>query len=382
MKVLVTGATGFIGGAVAKELAARGHAVRAFMRTYAHIARLKALGMETALGDVLDRASLDRALEGCDGLVHAAAQDSLRLADGEACRRVNVEGMRNVLDAARAARVQRAVYVSGASTIGPSGRQDEVRDESAPHPIQGRHLGLAIARSKVEAEELALAAPARGVPVVVVNPTMVIGPIGGGAAPRGQRFIESIPKLLRREIPVYVRGGINLCDIRDVAAGIASALERGRAGERDILGGTNVTLDQLFEEARRLTGLPGPTPIPYALAYVGALASEVGTRLFGDHAASEIHRGAVRLMGRTWFVSSAKAERELGYRPRPFAEMLRDTLEALGVTSDAPSARAGDHLAEPGLSAQPGQQDFLPPAPEAPPSASPGGRGSLEEACA
>ena len=263
MRVLVTGATGFVGGNLARELWSRGYEVRALARPGSNTLTTKGTGIERVAGDILDRESLDRVIEGCQAVFHCAAAYTFWSRDPEGVRRVNVEGTVNVLESAAAAAVERVVYTSTVSTIGIPG-DGGLADEWTPLTPKALHGHYK--ESKFEAEQKALKLAGKGVPVVVVNPTAPVGPWDVKPTPTGKIILDFV----RRKIPAYLATGMNLVDVADVSAGHILALERGRDGERYILGNRNVTLKEMFAMLSNITGLSAPrVRLPYWLV-VGA----------------------------------------------------------------------------------------------------------------
>jgi dihydroflavonol-4-reductase len=281
MEVYVTGGgIGFIGGHVVRVLRERGADVR------------------DELVDVLDGPGLERAMRGCDALVHVAALYSYDAAEA-ALARVNIDGTRTVLAAAARAGVRRVVHTSTAGTCGPVAGRPATEDDGPP----AWELRVPYKRTKLEAEKLALAAGA-----VVVNPTTPVGEGDTRPTPTGAMIAGVARGRYRGYIPTT---GLNVVDVHDVALGHALALERGRAGERYLLGGTDVWLGDLFATIARLAGRPRPRiRVPYAAARAAA-------------ALGLVNRDEVRLARLPMFFSSAKAERELGYSPGPIEPALR-----------------------------------------------------------
>ena len=315
MKVLVTGATGLIGAWVARALAARGHAVRALLRPASDPAPLAGVAVEIVRGDVLDAASVRAALAGADAVVHLAGIPRIG-ADPEDLAGVNVAGTEIVLGAAREAGVARAIHTSSLSAAGGT-RRPVVRSEDAPGNAEA--LGIAYFLSKLRGERIALAEAARGLPVVVLRPGVVLGP--GDTHRSSASLVVAIAK---RRLPAVLAGGTSFCDVRDVAAGFAAALERGRPGEVYALGGHNLSLAEFSARAAAMAGVRPPVRVPYPVAWALALAAEVGARARGRRPPT--NRDLARAGSLYTFVSSEKAARELGYRIRPLDEMIRDTL--------------------------------------------------------
>lgn len=283
MKVHVTGASGFVGSHVAAALRAHGADVR------------------DERVELLDRPALERAFAGCDAVVHVAALYSFD-ARAEELERVNVAGTENVLAACAAAGVRRLVHTSTAGTCGPVPGRAATEEDGPPE----QELAVPYKRTKLAAEERVLAAARDGLDAVVVNPTAPVGEGDSKPTPTG-RMIAGVAS---GRIPAYVASGLNVVDVRDVARGHVLALERGRAGERYLLGGVNLTLAELFAAIARIAGRARPrVRVPYPVT-VGA--AQLGLA----------NRDEVRLARLPMFFSSAKAERELGYRPGPVEPAL------------------------------------------------------------
>jgi dihydroflavonol-4-reductase len=315
MRVLVTGATGLIGVEIVRALLARGHSVRALVRPASPLARLEGLAVEVVRGDVLDAASVRAALAGQEALVHAAGIPRIG-ADPRETLAVNARGVEVVFEEALRAGVARAVLTSSTSVLGGA-RSPTVADESTPGNAEA--LGIGYFVSKLRGERAAREIAARGLPLVVVRPSFVLGPgdtHGSSAA--------TVVALARRRIPGWVDGGASFCDVRDVAGGHAEALARGRAGEVYILGGHNLEMREFIARACAAAGVPRPPRIPYPLAYGMAALQEALAKVRGRRPATT--RDLVRSAALYTWVSSAKAERELGYSVRPLDEMLVDTL--------------------------------------------------------
>ena len=263
MKVLVTGAAGFVGGNLARELWDRGYEVRALVRAGSNTLTTKGTGIHRVQGDLLNRESLSRAMTGCVAVFHCAAAYTFWSRDPLGVRRTNVEGTVNVLECARDAGVERIVYTSTVSTIGVP-RDGTLGDESTPLSRDALHGHYK--QSKFDAEKEAMRLASEDVPVVVVNPTTPVGPWDVKPTPTGKIVLD----FLRKRIPAYLATGMNLVDVADVSAGHILALERGEVGQRYILGNRNVTLKEMFAMLSRITGLSAPrVRLPYWLV-VGA----------------------------------------------------------------------------------------------------------------
>lgn len=313
--VLVTGATGFIGWHVARLLLERGEKVRALVRPGSQLRELEA---EVAVGDLRDPGSIERAIAGCRLVFHVAADYRLWARHPSEIYRTNVDGTRNLLVAARKAGVERIVYTSTVGTIGipPGGVGDETT------PVSLADMTGAYKRSKFLAEEVALEAARAGLPVVIVNPTAPIGDHDFKPTPTGRIILD----FLRGAMPAYVETGLNFVDVRDVAHGHLLACERGRPGERYILGSENLTLKEFFQRLAQTSGLPAPRwRMPYALAWLAGLISTGWAYLSGK--APRAPLDGVRMARKKVFVSSEKARRELGYEPRPIDDALRRAVD-------------------------------------------------------
>lgn len=328
--VLVTGATGFVGWHVARNLLARGQRVRALVRDAARSARAlgELEGIETAPGDVRDQDSLARATAGCGVVYHVAADYRLWAprAQVREMYRSNVDGTRNVLAAAQKAGVERVVYTSTVGCIG-MGTKGELGSEDSPVSL-GDMRGP-YKRSKFLAEEIALGS---GLPVVIVNPTAPVGDHDFRPTPTGKIVVD----FLRGAMPAFLDTGLNVVYAGDVAEGHVLACERGRAGQRYILGGENLTLQQIFGKLQEVTGKPAPkTRIPYAVAYAAGVVSTGWAALTGSEPRAPLD--GVRMARKKMWVRHDKAARELGYTARPAVEALRraaEWFEANGYCED------------------------------------------------
>lgn len=309
---LVTGATGLVGSHVARRLVERGDRVRVTVRVGSLTERLEGLDVEPVRADILDRQAVRRALRGVTRVFHVAGLTSLR-AGSDALFRVNVGGARLVLEEALRAGVERLVLTSSVAAVGPAPR-GTTADET--QLFTAGPLGLAYVNSKHEAEVEALRIAARGLPLVVVNPGHVLG--------RGDVYRSStdlVRRFLRREIPAYVDGALNVVDADDVARGHLLADELGVVGERYILGGRNFTLDRLFADLGRLSGIEPPAiklPLDAALALARAAEALPGRPLV---TASEVRSASL-----WWAFRSTKARRDLGWTPARHEDTLIETI--------------------------------------------------------
>ena len=250
MQVLVTGATGFIGGNLARQLSCRGYHVRALVRPGSKTLTIDATGIEPFSGDILDRPSVARAIEGCNAVFHCAAIYSFWSPDPSLVHRTNCEGTRIVLEEAQKAGVEKVVFTSTVSTIG----LPEHGLGAEETPLDPGHLVGHYKQSKYQAEQVALKMASRGLPVVVVNPTAPVGPWDVKPTPTGRIVLD----FLLGRIPGYLNTGLNVVDVGDVAAGHILALEKGLAGQRYILGHRNLSLKELLAVLSQVTGLSSP----------------------------------------------------------------------------------------------------------------------------
>jgi len=318
VRALLTGGTGFLGKSVARALAARGHALRLLARAASDLSGLPAEA-EIVRGDVTDGEGLRRAAAGCDAVVHMAALVKMWVPDRGRFEAVNVGGFRNALAAARAAGA-RLVYTSSFIAVGPAG--PEPADESRVHA--GDRFRNAYERTKARADAAAREAAALGADIVILYPGVVYGP---GDLTDGNLVVKMVADHLRGRLPGIVGPGDRLWSyafVDDVAEGHGLALERGRKGERYFLAGENATLGQLFATLERLAGARPPRRIPYGLASALGRAMFLWAELTG-HPPALTHE-VVEVFREHWAYRSEKAERELGYRPRPLAEGLERTL--------------------------------------------------------
>jgi dihydroflavonol-4-reductase len=314
-KTLVTGGTGFVGVHLVRELARRGDELRLLMREGSDADLLEGIEYERATGDVTDRDSVRRAMKGIERVFHVAGTTSMRARARDRVVDVNVGGTRNVMDEALRAGVTRAVLTSSSSAVGVA-KPGETIDEDDPFTV-GR-LGIVYINSKHEAELVAMRAAAKGLPVVIVNPSFVLGPDDPNPSGTSNALVR---RLLLRRIPGYLDGAVNVVDVRDVARGHVLADERGEEGERYLLTGRNFTVQRLFADLSRIAGVPTP-PVRMSgrLAVGGVEAVEfVGLRL--PTSADEVRSGT------QWFTyRNDKAREQLGWEPRPHEETLEDTV--------------------------------------------------------
>ena len=315
---LVTGATGFVGSAVARALLREGREVRVLARPGGDRRNLAALDVEIAEGALEDAASLAHAVAGCRSLFHVAADYRLWVRDPAAMFRANVDGTRSLMRAALAAGVERIVYTSSVATLGinPGDSADEETPSRAEDMIgpykHSKFAAEAVVRDLV-AEE--------GFPAVIVNPSTPIGPGDRKPTPTGRVIVEAA----RGHMPGFVDTGLNIVHVDDVAAGHIAAAMRGRTGERYILGGENLPLAAILAEVAAAVGRPPPRlKIPYGVAFPAALAAELAARITGREPFVTID--GVRMARKKMYFTSVKAKRELGYSSRPAREAIADAV--------------------------------------------------------
>jgi NAD+-dependent farnesol dehydrogenase len=325
VKVLVTGGTGFLGRTVARRLAARGHTLRLLTRRATNLAGLPD-DTEAAIGDVTDAASFARAAEGCGAVLHLAALVKLWVPDPERFEATNVGGIKNALAASKAAGA-RLVYTSSFIALGPSG--SGVLDASRPHP--GPPYRNAYERTKALADAEARAAALSGDDVVILYPGVVYGP---GEMTEGNLIARMVADHLNGRLPGLVGPGDrrwSYAFVEDVAEGHALALEKGRAGDRFVLGGENTTLSRFFELLQEISGTAPPRRrIPYAVASAVGRAQWLWAELTGHP--PQLTHSEVAVFEQEWACDSARAMSELGYEWRPLAEGLRETVRWLRAT--------------------------------------------------
>ncbi len=320
MKAFVTGATGFLGSHVARILADQGAELRLLVRPTSNLRNLEGLKAETATGDLRDAASLEKAIAGCDSVFHVAADYRLWVRDPAELYRSNVDGTRAILEAARKNGVRRMVYTSSVATIGFNSNGHPADEDS---PVSLADMIGHYKRSKFMGEQLVLQAGRNGMHVVTVNPTTPIGERDIKPTPTGRIVVD----FLKRKFPAYVETGLNLVDVRECAAGHVAALEKGKPGERYILGGENLTLKQILDKLGTITGLPSPKlKLPYIFAFATGVVDEAITgRMLHREPRATIE--TVRMGRKKMFASSNKAERELGWKVVPVDDALRRAVE-------------------------------------------------------
>jgi len=320
VKAFVTGATGFLGTHVARVLAEQGAGLRLLVRPTSNLKNLEGLPAETAMGDLRDAASLEKAMSGCEVVFHVAADYRLWVQDPAEMYRSNVEGTRAVLEAARKNGVRCVVYTSSVATIGFTGNGHPADEDS---PVALADMIGHYKRSKFMAEQVALEAGRAGMRVVTVNPTTPVGEQDIKPTPTGRIVVD----FLKGKFPAYVETGLNLVDVRECALGHVEALERGKSGQRYILGGENLTLKQILDKLGAISGVPSPrVKLPYFVAYAAGLVDQtVSGRLLHREPRATVE--TVRMGKKKMWASSGKAERELGWKILPADNALRRAVE-------------------------------------------------------
>jgi dihydroflavonol-4-reductase len=324
MKCFVTGASGFIGANLVRQLLAAGHTVKALVRTGADLRGLAGVDFESVEGDISQRAVLEGAMRGCDWCFHVAASYHFWLRDYRPMYAANVEGTRNVLEAAGAAGCGRIVYTSTVGCIGlPRVTDGRLAPTDEATPVTGEQMSNHYKRSKWQGEEVARELAAKGLPVVIVNPSAPIGPFDVKPTPTGKIIVD----VLNRKMPAYMDTGLNWVHVRDVAAGEILAAEKGRVGERYILGHAegNWTMRETLEVLEELTGMPAPKlRVPYTVALLAAYGDEAISAISGRPPKAPL--AGVRMAKYKMFFNPAKAIRELGLPQTPprqaFAEAV------------------------------------------------------------
>jgi dihydroflavonol-4-reductase len=326
MRCFVTGASGFIGANLVHELTARGHEVLALLRPGSDLRGLAGARYERVEGDVSEPARLKEALMGCDWCFHVAASYHLWLRDYRPMYAANVDGTRNVLEAAGAAGCSRIVYTSTVGCVGlprPDGAGGLIpSDESTP--VSDAQMSNHYKRSKWQAEQVATQLTRAGLPVVIVNPSAPVGPRDVKPTPTGKVIVDFV----NRQMPGYLDTGLNYVHVRDVAVGHILAAEKGCVGERYILGNAegNWTLKEAFDVLERITGVPGPKfRVPYAVALGAAYVNEALANVTGKEPKAPL--AGVRMAKYKMFFNPGKAIRDLGLPQTPPEEAMRDAVK-------------------------------------------------------
>src|SRR5215468_10736984 len=320
LKAFVTGATGFLGAHVARVLAEQGAELRLLVRSTSDLRNIEGLNADRVTGDLRSAASLEKAVAGCDVVFHVAADYRLWVRDPEEMYRSNVEGTRAIFGAARNNKVRRVIYTSSVATMGFTATGQPADEDS---PVSLENMIGPYKRSKFLAEQVAIEAARGGQDVVIVNPSTPVGERDIKPTPTGRIVVD----FLKRKFPAYVDTGLNLVDVHECANGHIQAFEKGKSGERYILGGENLTLKQILDKLGAITGLKSPSvKVPYVMALATGVVDEVVTgRIRGKEPRATID--AVRMGRKKMFVSSEKAERELGWNLCPVDGALRRAVD-------------------------------------------------------
>jgi dihydroflavonol-4-reductase len=312
--VFLTGGTGFVGAHVVRALLKRGRTVRCLVRSSSRLSNLEELPVEVVAGDVTDRASLTRAMAGARTVFHCAADYRLSARRPREIYAVNVEGTRNVLAAASEVGAERVVYTSSVGALGLTRDGLPGNEET---PVEPRSLIGHYKKSKHQAERVAEEWAARGLPVVIVNPSTPVGELDIKPTPTGQMIVD----FLNRRLPAYVDTGLNIVDVRDVAEGHVLAAEKGRVGEKYILGNRDMTLKEILDTLSTVTGIPSPAiRLPHWIPLAAAAADTLAARLTGRP--PRVPLEGVRMSRHRMFFDAGKAIRELGLPQTPVEEAL------------------------------------------------------------
>jgi dihydroflavonol-4-reductase len=318
MDFLVTGGSGFVGANLVRALLADGYQVRVLVRETSNRKALTGCAVQIVVGDVLDRETLRRAVAGCRMVFHAAADYRLWAHDPAVLYRTNIEGTRNVLEACASGGVERVVYTS---SVGALGIPEDGQPGSETTPVGLQDMVGHYKRSKFLAEQVAVDYAARGLPVVIVNPSNPIGPWDVKPTPTGQMVVD----FLRGRMVGTLDTGLNLIHVADVARGHILAAQKGRVGEKYILGYRNHSLAEIFAMLAHISGLPAPrVRIPYRLVWLVALAMEGQARLTGRP--PRVPLTGVRMARKHMYFTAEKAVRELGLPQSPVEQALRDAV--------------------------------------------------------
>ncbi|RXH56084.1 hopanoid-associated sugar epimerase [Granulicella sibirica] len=333
MKVFLTGATGFVGSHVARAYCAAGADLRLLTRSTSNLKGLEGIPAETVVGDLRQPETFRSALEGCDAVVHVAADYRLWVRDPDAMHAANVGGTRELLRMAREAGVGKVVYTSSVATMGFK-RDGTIVDEATPVSLADM-IGH-YKRSKFLGEQEAIRAAGMGQHVMILNPTTPIGAGDVKPTPTGRIIVD----FLNGNFPAYVDTGLNLVDVAEVARMHVTALDRATPGERYILGGENLTLKQILDRMSAITGIPSPKmKVPHAVAMGFAFFDENFTgKLRGKEPRATVE--AVRMGKKMMFATSAKAERELGFRVLPIYSAMRAAIDWFTANGYAPKYAA------------------------------------------
>jgi dihydroflavonol-4-reductase len=329
MKVFLTGATGFVGHHVAHALAAEGADLRMLVRKTSNLKNLEGLRGETHVGDLQEPESILPALEGCDAVMHVAADYRLWIPKPDEMYKANVDGTRELLRMAREAGVRRVVYTSSVATMHFRTDGIVINEDT---PVSIKDMVGHYKRSKFLAEQEAIKAAQAGQQVMILNPSSPIGSNDAKPTPTGRIFLD----FLNGKFPAYMDTGLNLVDVSEVARAHVLALTKGTPGRRYILGGENLTLKQILDKMSAITGIPSPTvKIPFAVAATYAFFEEIITgRIRGKEPRATLEE--VRMGRKKMYASSARAQQELGFRILPVYSAMRAAIEWFRANGYAP----------------------------------------------
>ncbi len=318
MAILVTGATGFIGSHITRKLLQRGERVKILLRKSSKTSNIEDMDVERVYGDVMDMNSVNEALKGCDTLYHTAGVASFRKEDYQKMEEINVKGTSNILNAALNAGIKKVVHTSSVAAIGVDSHRG-IANEETEYSLD--YLGVKYLDTKHRGEQIALELAKQGLPLVVVNPATVIG--------TGDIYLSSTAFILwfyKKKFPGYMDGTLNMVDVEDVAEGHILAAEKGKVGERYILGNQNFTLLELFNLLEEVTGVPKPKmKIPYFMALIsGYFVERILGMSFPNYSTMDLD--SVKLSKLKWHFDCSKAKEELGYSPSDIKESIRKTV--------------------------------------------------------
>jgi dihydroflavonol-4-reductase len=330
MRIFLTGGTGFVGHHVARALADQGAELRLLVRRSSNLQHLEGIPGDTVVGDLARPESYAPALQGCDAVVHVAADYRLWIRDSDSMFRVNVDGTRDLLRLAREARVPRVVYTSSVATMHFRTDGIVINEDT---PVSLDDMVGHYKRSKFLAEQQAIAAAQDGQQVIILNPTTPIGAWDAKPTPTGRIFVD----FLNRKFPAYMETGLNLVDVTEVARAHVAALALGTPGRRYILGGENLTLKQILDKMSAITGIPSPTvKIPFTVALTYAFFEEwITGHIRGHEPRATLEE--VRMGRKKMFASSARAQQELGFRIVPVYPAMRAAIEWFRANGYAPA---------------------------------------------
>ena len=319
MSILITGATGFIGSHITRKLVERGENVKVLLRKTSKTQNIEDLNIEKVYGDILDKESILKALQGCDTLYHSAGMVSFKRADYKKMEDINVTGARNVLSAAHESGLNKVLFTSSVAAIGPDSANNLIT-EKTEYKIYDKKIGYM--NDKYDAEQVAHEYIAKGLPVTILNPSVVLG--------AGDIYLSSTASVLwycKKKFPGYMDGTFNIVDVDDVAEGHILAAERGNAGERYILGNKNVNVKEYFNMLEKVSGVKAPgIKIPYFAAYGTAYFIErIIGKSFPNYTTMDLD--SVRLSQFNWHVDCSKAINDLGFKQTPVEETLKRTVD-------------------------------------------------------